>query len=340
MDVIACQRAGLPAVAPMGTALTEEQMERLWRVSHEPVLCFDGDAAGLRAAYRAIERSLPLLKAGRSFRFSLLSGGQDPDDILRDKGAPALRQALADTHGFAEVLFRREQDVEPLDTPERKAGFKARLRTAASAIQDKDLAEQYRRDLFDRFDALFPRAPQRFGPPPKLGQTVEGAQAMQSLFRAVSPVAAALAYAAIDDIERLDDHLEEVSVQGFGDAALEGLAQELVRLRLSGQPSDAAVVRHRLRDSGFEPLLKEIEKAASKSGASFLSSDLTVAESRAHWLKVFGLMTHLAALSRAIETAKQDMGQGTGIDALVRLKAERDAITRSFAAPDFWTTLI
>ncbi|MBU4197189.1 MAG: DNA primase [Alphaproteobacteria bacterium] len=351
MDVIACQRAGLPAVAPMGTALTEEQMERLWRVSHEPVLCFDGDAAGLRAAYRAIERSLPLLKAGRSFRFSLLSGGQDPDDILRDKGAPALRQALADTHGFAEVLFRREQDVEPLDTPERKAGFKARLRTAASAIQDKDLAEQYRRDLFDRFDALFPRAPQRapwtpgqgrgrFGPPPKLGQTVEGAQAMQSLFRAVSPVAAALAYAAIDDIERLDDHLEEVSVQGFGDAALEGLAQELVRLRLSGQPSDAAVVRRRLRDSGFEPLLKEIEKAASKSGASFLSSDLTVAESRAHWLKVFGLMTHLAALSRAIETAKQDMGQGTGIDALVRLKAERDAITRSFAAPDFWTTLI
>ncbi|VDC48796.1 DNA primase [Brevundimonas mediterranea] len=351
MDVIACQRAGLPAVAPMGTALTEEQMERLWRVSHEPVLCFDGDAAGLRAAYRAIERSLPLLKAGRSFRFSLLSGGQDPDDILRDKGVPALRQALADTHGFAEVLFRREQDVEPLDTPERKAGFKARLRTAASAIQDKDLAEQYRRDLFDRFDALFPRAPQRapwtpgqgrgrFGPPPKLGQTVEGAQAMQSLFRAVSPVAAALAYAAIDDIERLDDHLEEVSVQGFGDAALEGLAQELVRLRLSGQPSDAAVVRRRLRDSGFEPLLKEIEKAASKSGASFLSSDLTVAESRAHWLKVFGLMTHLAALSRAIETAKQDMGQGTGIDALVRLKAERDAITRSFAAPDFWTTLI
>jgi len=251
MDVIACQRAGLPAVAPMGTALTEEQMERLWRVSHEPVLCFDGDAAGLRAAYRAIERSLPLLKPGRSFRFALLSGGQDPDDILRDKGAPALRQALAETHGFAEVLFRREQDVEPLDTPERKAGFKARLRAAAGAIQDKDLAEQYRRDLFDRFDALFPRNPQRapwtpgqgrsrFGPPPKLGQTVEGAQAMQSLFRAVSPVAAALAYAAIDDIERLDDHLEEVSVQGFGDAALEGLAQELVRLRLSGQASDWA----------------------------------------------------------------------------------------------------
>ena len=93
MDVIACQRAGIPAVAPMGTALTEEQMALLWRVSSEPVLCFDGDGAGQRAAYRSIERALPLLKAGRSFRFALLEGGQDPDDILREKGAPALRHA-------------------------------------------------------------------------------------------------------------------------------------------------------------------------------------------------------------------------------------------------------
>ena len=106
------------------------------------------------------------------------------------------------------MLFRREQDLEPLDTPERKAGFKARLRNTASAIQDKDLAEQYRRDLFDRFDALFPRSPQRapwtpgqgrrgFGPPHKLGQTAEGAQAMQSLFRAIEPVPAALALSLI-----------------------------------------------------------------------------------------------------------------------------------------------
>src|SRR5690606_33606442 len=128
MDVIACHRAGLPAVAPMGTALTEEQMERLWRVSSEPVLCFDGDAAGLRAAYRSIERALPLLKSGRSFRFALLDGGQDRDDILRDKGAPALRQALNDTRPFVEGLFRREAEAEPLDTPERKAGLKGRLR--------------------------------------------------------------------------------------------------------------------------------------------------------------------------------------------------------------------
>ncbi|MGX1803886.1 DNA primase, partial [Brevundimonas naejangsanensis] len=215
MDVIACHRAGLPAVSPMGTALTEEQMAVLWRVSSEPVLSFDGDAAGLRAAYRSIERALPLLKSGKSFRFALLEGGQDPDDILRDRGAPALRQAMAETRSFAEVLFRREVEAEPLDTPERKAGLKGRLRQAANAVQDKDLAEQYRRDLFDRFDALFPRQPQRpqqlggrpgpggrwRGPPPLQGQTAEGAQAMQALFRSVEPIAAALAHGALDDPE-------------------------------------------------------------------------------------------------------------------------------------------
>lgn len=353
MDVIACQRAGLPAVAPMGTALTEEQMERLWRVSAEPVLCFDGDAAGLRAAYRSIERSLPLLKSGRSFRFALLEAGQDPDDILRDKGAPALRQALATTRSFVEVLFRREAEAEPLDTPERKAGLKGRLRQAASAIQDKDLAEQYRRDLFERFDALFPRQQQQQqafqqgggrpgpggrwrGPPPKLGQTTEGAQAMHALSRSVGPVAAALAYASIDDIERLDDVLEEIAVHGFGDVALNELASELVRMRLSGLPSDGAAVRRHLGNAGLEHVVNEVERAASKAGAVFLSSSFSVDESRGHWSRILRVVLHLSAVSRAVETAKRDLDQGTGIETFAKLKAERDAMLRSFSSPDFW----
>lgn len=346
MDVIACQRAGLPAVAPMGTALTEEQMERLWRVSSEPVLCFDGDAAGLRAAYRAIERSLPLLKAGRSFRFALLGAGQDPDDILREKGAPALRQALADTHGFAEVLFRREQDLEPLDTPERKAGFKARLRNTASAIQDKDLAEQYRRDLFDRFDALFPRAQFKARPNFKKGggdwvaqmqarpgQTLEGAQAGQSLFRAIEPVPAALAHGAIDDPERMDDHLEEIAAHGFGDKGLDGLAQELVRLRLSGHSLDSAALRRHLAQSGHDALVREVEKAAAKSGAPFLAANAPLAEARIRWSQAFDASTRVAALEDALAHARDVPGQD---EAFRRLKAERDALRRAIKAGTIW----
>ncbi|HEY5006857.1 MAG TPA: DNA primase, partial [Caulobacteraceae bacterium] len=159
MDAIACQRANVPAVAPLGTALTEDQMEALWRLDPEPVLCFDGDGAGQRAASRAIDRALPLLKPGRSFKFAILTGGKDPDDVLRDQGAAALKAQLGKTTPFVEALFVRERDVEPLDTPERRSAFKARLRTAAAAIADKELGGAYRDDFYKRFDTLFGPAP-------------------------------------------------------------------------------------------------------------------------------------------------------------------------------------
>ena len=357
MDVIACQRAGIPAVAPMGTALTEEQMALLWRVSSEPVLCFDGDAAGRRAAYRAIDRALPQLKSGKSFRFALLDGGQDPDDILRDKGAPALRQAMSGTRPFAEVLFGKEAELEPLDTPERRAGLKGRLRQAASAIQDKDLADQYRRDLFDRFDALLTpqRAPQsvsgrqapgqsfsgrgrgRFGPPPMLGQTTEGAQAMQSLSRSIEPVAAALAHGAIDDPARMDDHLEDIAAHGFGDKALDGLAQELVRLRFSAQGTaqtlDSAALRRHLAQSGHDALVREVEKAAAKSGAPFLAANAPLAEARIRWSQAFDALTRVAALEDALASAASMPGQD---EAFRRLKAERDALRRAVKTGEIW----
>ncbi len=351
MDVIACHRAGLPAVAPMGTALTEEQMERLWRVSSEPVLSFDGDAAGLRAAYRSIERALPLLKPGKSFRFALLEGGQDPDDILRDRGAPALRQAMATTRPFAEVLFRREVEAEPLDTPERKAGLKGRLRQAANAVQDKDLAEQYRRDLFDRFDALFPRQQQQRppqqggrpgpggrwrGPPPLQGQTVEGAQAMQALFRSVEPIAAALAHGALDDPERLDDHMEAVARYGFGDPALDGLAQEMVRLRFSGRTLDSAALRRHLAQSGHDAMLREVEKAAAKSGAPFLATDKPLGEARTRWSQAFDALTRAAALDEALASAKSEAHKAFDTSAFALVKAERDALRRAIKTGTIW----
>ncbi|MBJ7483786.1 DNA primase, partial [Brevundimonas sp.] len=348
MDVIACQRAGLPAVAPMGTALTEDQMALLWRTSSEPVLCFDGDGAGQRAAFRSIERALPLLKPGRSFRFALLEGGQDPDDILRDKGAPALRQAMGETRPFAEMLFRREVEVEPLDTPERRAGLKGRLRAAAALIQDKDLAEQYRHEMFDRFDGLFPSrtAPQarpqpaggrwRPGPPPKLGQTSEGAQAMQSLSRSIEPVAAALAHGAIEDPERMDDHLEAISSHGFGDAALDGLAHELVRLRFSDAAMDSALLRRRLSASGHDDLLREVEKAAAKSGAPFLDATSSTADARLSWAQGFEALTRVAALEQALASAKSGADQTFDAPAFSRLKAERDALRRAVRTGEIW----
>ncbi len=155
MDVIALERAGIPAVAPLGTALTEDQLALLWRVSPEPVLCFDGDAAGQRAAFRAIDRALPKVAPGRTLRFAALPDKLDPDDLIRDRGAGAMLEVLDQAAPMSEMLWRRELEREPLDTPERRAGLRMRLRAAVKEIADPDVRQAYIQDIKARLDALY-----------------------------------------------------------------------------------------------------------------------------------------------------------------------------------------
>ena len=156
MDVIALSRAGFThAVAPMGTALTEDQLELLWRVGPEPILCFDGDKAGVRAAFRSIERALPMLRPGQSLRFAMLPEGQDPDDLIRASGPPAMQQVLDQARPLVDMLWRREVELEPLNTPEAKAGLKSRLYKALEQIENNDVKGLYKTELLARFDAQF-----------------------------------------------------------------------------------------------------------------------------------------------------------------------------------------
>lgn len=156
MDVIALCEAGFGhAVAPLGTALTEDQLSLLWRAGPEPVLCFDGDRAGLGAAHRSIERALPGLQPGRSVFFCLLSDGLDPDDLIRAQGPGAMGKALDAALPLVEVLWRRERDAESLDTPERQAGLQQRLMQAASNIQNGAVKSAYERELKTRMRDFF-----------------------------------------------------------------------------------------------------------------------------------------------------------------------------------------
>ncbi len=156
MDVIALSRAGFgQAVAPLGTALTEDQLALLWRAGPEPVMCFDGDRAGLRAAYRSIERALPLLRPGQSLRFALLPEGQDPDDLIHAKGVPAMGAILDKAIPLVDMLWQRELGAEPLHTPEAKAGLKSRIFAALNEIAHEDVKQLYRTELLGRFDQAF-----------------------------------------------------------------------------------------------------------------------------------------------------------------------------------------
>ena len=154
MDVIALAQAGIGgAVAPLGTALTEEQLEELWRLSPTPVLCFDGDAAGSRAAARAAELALPMLGPDRTLRLARLPGGEDPDTLVRRQGPEAARALLEGAIPLAAALYDLLREAGGEATPEQRAAFRVRLETAARRIPDRALAGEYRRALLDRFYA-------------------------------------------------------------------------------------------------------------------------------------------------------------------------------------------
>ena len=156
VDVIAMSQAGFPqTVAPLGTALTADQCALLWALSAEPILCFDGDNAGRKAAFRAIDIALPLIGAGKSLSFALLPEGQDPDDLARSGGPEAIGEVLRGAKPFAEMLFLRETEGQTFETPERRAGLERRLRELTGAISDETLRKHYAADMARRLDALF-----------------------------------------------------------------------------------------------------------------------------------------------------------------------------------------
>jgi DNA primase len=156
VDVIALAASGFEgAVAPLGTALTEEHLEQMWRMAPEPILCFDGDAAGIKAAQRGIDLALPLLKPGQSLRLALLPGGQDPDDLIRARGAQAMQEVLNAAVPLADMLWRREVESADLSTPERRAGAEANLLRLVEGIEDQRVKEHYRTIMRERLKALF-----------------------------------------------------------------------------------------------------------------------------------------------------------------------------------------
>ena len=150
MDVIALVRAGFEgAVAPLGTAITEHQLAMMWQITPEPIIALDGDKAGLRAAYRLIDLALPLLQTGRALRFALMPEGQDPDDVLRAKGASAVQSILDNAVPLVELLWRRETEGHSFDSPDRKAALEKRLRGSVGQIQDQNLRSHYEQAVKD-----------------------------------------------------------------------------------------------------------------------------------------------------------------------------------------------
>jgi DNA primase len=163
VDVIAMVTSGFAgAVAPLGTALTESQLALLWKLTDEPILCFDGDKAGQKAAYRAADLALPLLKPGKSLRLALLPEGQDPDDLARSGGRGAIEEVIAAARPLADMIWSREIEGGSFATPERRAALEARIGELANSVRDEVVRRYYKQDLVQRLQKTFAPEPARF----------------------------------------------------------------------------------------------------------------------------------------------------------------------------------
>ncbi len=297
MDVIALWGADFKhAVAPLGTALTEDQLSLLWRSSDEPVLCFDGDKAGVAAAHRSIDRALPMLKPGKSLNFVFLPEGQDPDDLIRSDGAAAFDAQVEKSRPLVDVLWDRERSLRPLDTPERRAAFRAQLRDLVKTITDKDVRNAYGGELAQRLDAAF--APPAAGGPARRNPWRSGAAGRKSrgqgfryqeparpspgLKRQGPPAAwrreAALVLAAVNHpglVERQESALLSLELE---DAALGSLLSAVLTAFSSDPGLDRDGLKSHLTASGAAGSLERVLNDPELSKQRFLRPETEIDE--------------------------------------------------------------
>ena len=259
MDVIALAEAGFGgAVAPLGTAITEEQIEMLWRIAPEPIIALDGDTAGLRAAMRLIDIVLPKLEAGRTLRFAIMPEGQDPDDLIKAGGAPAMQARLDEAIPLVRLLWRRETDGQVFDSPERKAALDSRLRAAISKIPDRsvqrhygDEIQQLRQELFRpaRKDTPWRRkkaAPTGPSPGAKSSPLAADVPSFGEALREAVILATLVRHPVM--VEAFEDPLERLE-------PVDGEHGEILRLILSVRDPDRKTLEEKIGPERLEKLL-------------------------------------------------------------------------------------
>jgi DNA primase len=311
MDVIGCHRAGIAeAVAPNGTAVTEAQLERMWRLDPSPILCFDGDAAGKKAAVRAALRALPHIGPERTLRFVELPAGQDPDDVVRSGGRDALEALLAEPETLDARLWRHEVEAAPLTTPEARAGLRQRLIEHSRAIGDPALARLYRDQWLNRFDAeIAPQRPYdrgferrpfvkgRFALPP----APVGADARAIAASGIdAPTARALILGFAYFPEELPAHCEQLASLPISDKGTAKLRDDLVNAAFSGAALDRNALATILGTDGAAG-----GKAPRAMGFSFTRRDSDPMRARSDLAAAVEIIAASEEVDRALEDATE-----------------------------------
>ena len=348
VDVIALVTAGFAAaVAPLGTALTEEQLALLWRMADEPILCFDGDSAGRRAAYRAVDLALPLLTPGKSLKFATLPQGQDPDDLVRSGGRAAMEEVLAGARPLADVLWLRETETGGFETPERRAALETRIEGIAATIGQEAVRRYYRQDFQARLQQLFASAtamPSRRGMPsgsarpsrwgagdrwPRYGDRPGyGARdaRRQAPYVAVSPQLADSSvnrgHAAVIPRREalilqvvsnhpwlLHDHLEDFSDIAFRHGDTQKLKGALIDVFVHDHGIDRERLRAEITARGLEPLLARVERTITTASVWGARPEAAPEDVSMTWKQLLALHRQWHSLIKELKDAEYALGQ-------------------------------
>ncbi len=325
MDVIALDGGGFShAVAPLGTALTEQQLENAWKMAAEPILCFDGDAAGQRAATRAAERALPLLKPGHSLRFAILPPAEDPDSLIKTQGPAAMSRVLEQSAPLVEILWRSLTAGRTLDTPERQAALEQDVLALAGTITDATVQDYYRRDFKDRLWQLFrtrgrfEKNSQKFSkrsgrkeaqslqaisgvpglplPPPLSGRTLRQEQILLTVLSTHPGL-----------IEQVGERLGMVS---FVNNDLDKLRQELLKHFGSSVTLDSHTLALHLQPSGMFDILESLLDGTVYTHAPYARPDVPDDVALRGWEHVFRLYLQ-KDLDASLGTAEQQLARDT-----------------------------
>jgi len=348
VDVIAMVTAGYAgAVAPLGTALTEDQLGLLWKMTEEPVLCFDGDGAGLRAARRAVELAMPHLKPGKSLKVALLPQGQDPDDLLRSAGADAIRDVVNAAQPMAQMLWRFMTEGHDFGTPERRAALESRINEVTQAIADESVRKYYRQDLNERLRALFApaqsqgftrgnfggqrgggqggrpwqprvvgsRGPQRGGGGPYVVASQQmAASPVHRGHRTVVPTREALILlAAVNYPWLLHDHLEELSELEFRHADAERVKGALIDIAAQAEDltsgHESGTLRAELASRGLGEALDRVFASVTTASVWGVRPDAAPDDVLVTWQQLVALHRQWHSLTRELREAEFALGQ-------------------------------
>jgi DNA primase len=355
MDVIALAQAGFPnAVAPLGTALTGDQLKLLWRMVDEPVLCFDGDEAGRKAAFRAVDTALPLLEPGHSLKFTFLPQGQDPDDLINEKGAEAFRILVDKSRPLAGVLWAREVEGGDFSTPERRAALEDRLADLLKTISDKRVRRHYGDDIAQRLKKLWNSGardergyragrgarPGRYSPQDKrrfspnyAQNSWENAGASETLKRSAmvrgsSEVASREALIVLTLLNHpwlLQDIPEEIAAIRFENLRFSGLRDVMLNLTIDDKLLDSEALRTQLSHSESGAVVAQVESVITHKSDWFAEPGASQRDVETGWRQILALHRRSVELGRELEAAQrafQDEGSESAQERLFDIREQ------------------